>query len=152
MGKPLHPKIKMQSFTIFGQPFSTIQSLKDFAALHNITPEGNKTLKANWINAVVSHYLEAQTIVIAVVIEADSIASDIATKTEAVAVKVGTVAVEILTSETAILAYRVVLKSIAFVLVMAWLVSVAAGKWCWAHRSHTAAYHWMKTAIESEVA
>ena len=150
MGKVTsHPKTKMQPFTISNQSFTTIQSLREFAALHNIIPVGNKSIKETWIKAI-TIYLAAQDSVIAVVVVADPIASDIATKTEAVAVKVGTVAVEILTSETAVLVYRVILKSIAFVLVMCWLVAVSAGKWCWAHRSNTAVYHWMNAAIESE--
>ena len=152
MGKVTsHPKTKMQPFTISNQSFTTIQSLREFAALHNIIPVGNKSIKETWIKAI-TIYLAAQDSVIAVVVVADPIASDIAIKTEDVAVKVGTVAVKILTSETAVLAYRVILKSIAFVLVMAWLLSVSAGKWCWAHRSHTAVYHWIKAAIESEAA
>lgn len=141
----------MQSFNIFGQPFSTIDTLKAFALENGINPVGNKTLKATWINAITGHYLTAQSNIVSLVVEADPIASTIAAKTEDVAVKVGTVAVEMLTSETAVLAYRVILKSIAFTLVMSWLVSVAAVKWCWKNRSSTAVYHWIKDAIESEV-
>ena len=140
----------MQPFKISNQSFTTIQSLREFAALHNIIPVGNKSIKDTWVKAI-TVYLEAQTIAIAVVIEADPIASDLAINAEKAAVKVGTAAVEILTSETAVLAYRVILKSIAFVLVMAWLMSFAAVKWCWANRQHTAVYHWVKAALSSEV-
>ena len=138
----------MQSFTISNQSFTTIQSLKEFAALHNIIPAGNKSIKENWIKAI-TIYLAAQDSVIAVVIKADPIASSIATKTEEVAVIAVTAAVEMLTSDAAVLAYRVILKSIAFVLVMGWLLSVAAVKWCWCRRSHTAVYHWVKAALDT---
>ena len=140
----------MQPFTISNQSFTTIQSLREFAALHSIIQVGNKSIKENWIKAI-TIYLAAQDSVIAVVVKADPIASDIATKTEEVAVKVGSAVVEVLTSETAVLVYRTVLKSVAFVLVMGWLLSVSACKWCWANRSHTAIYHWIKDAIGSEV-
>ena len=148
--KTFTPKQKMKAFKIFDREFSTIDTLKAFALEHGINPTGNKTFKSTWINAITGHYLAAQSSVIAIVIKADPIASDIAINTEAVAVKVGTVAVEILTSDAAVLGYRVALKAVAFALVMAWLVSVAAVKWCWQHRSSTAIYHWIKAAIESE--
>ena len=139
----------MKAFKIFGREFSTIDTLKAFALEHGINPAGNKSLKATWINAVTGHYLTAQANVIAVVVEADPIASEIATTIEIAAVSVGTVVVEVLTSETAVLVYRVALKAIAFALVMGWLVSVAAVKWCWAHRSSTAIYHWIKAALDT---
>ena len=151
MGKNTSPPNKtMKAFKIFDREFSTIDTLKAFALEHGITPSGNKSLKATWVNAVTGHYLTAQANVIAVVVEADPIASEIATTIEVAAVGVGTVVVKVLTSDTAVLGYRVALKAIAFALVMAWLVSVAAVKWCWHHRSQTAIYHWIKAAIESE--
>ena len=142
----------MQSFNIFGQPFDTLQSLKDFAAKHDISPIGNKSLKITWVNAVVAHYMAAQNDVIALVVEADPIAATIAVTVEDTAVAIGRPVVAALTSETAVLVYRVALKSVAFAVVMAWLLTVAAVKWVWAHRSDTAVYHWIKDAIGSEFA
>ena len=136
----------MQVTTIFGHEFPNIQSLKDFAKLHNVVPSGNKTLKITWIEAIET-YMEVQSEVIAMAVDADIEASEIAATIEVAAVSVGTVVVKVLTSEAAVLGYRVALKSIAFALVMAWLVSVAAVKWCWAHRSSTAVYHWIKAAL-----
>ena len=63
---------------------------------------------------------------------------------------IGSLVVAALTSEAAVLGYRVVLKTVAFALVMAWLLTVAAAKWCWAHRSSTAVYHWVNDALASE--
>lgn len=142
----------MQSFNIFGQSFTTLQSLKDFAAEHGINPIGNKSLKITWINAVVSHYMAAQADVIALVVEADPIAATIAATVEDTAVAIGRPIVSALTSDTAVLVYRVVLKSIAFAMVMVWLMSVTAAKWGWEHRADTAVYHWFKDAIGSEFA
>ena len=140
----------MQVTTIFGHEFSNLQSLKDFAKLHNVIPAGNKTLKITWIEAIET-YMEVQSEVVAMAVDADIEASQIATTIEVAAVSVGTVVVEVLTSEAAVLGYRVVIKAIAFALVMAWLVSVSAVKWCWHHRSQTAVYHWIKDALSSEV-
>ena len=142
----------MQVTTIFGQSFTTLQSLKDFALLHNIIPSGNKSHKATWINAVVAHYMTAQTEVVALVVEADPIAATIAIKVEDTAVSIGRPVVAVLTSEAAVLAYRVILKAIAFAMVMVWLLTAAAVKWGWDHRSDTAVYHWIKDAIGSEFA
>jgi len=147
--KPSHPNKTMKAFTILGHEFSTVKTLEDFANIHGFMPIGKKPLKAAWVESV-RFYLESQAIVIAVVVEADPIASEIATTIEVAAVSVGTVVVKVLTSDAAVLGYRVVLKSVAFALVMAWLLSVAAVKWCWQHRSSTAIYHWIKAAIESE--
>ena len=152
MGKFTSPPqyLTMKVTTIFSHEFTTIQSLKDFAAVHGFTPIGKNPLKAAWVESV-RFYLESQIVVVATIAEADPIASAIATKTEEVAVTIGSVVIKALTSETAVLAYRVVLKSVAFALVMAWLLTVAAAKWCWAHRSSTAVYHWVKDALSSEV-
>ena len=139
----------MKVTTIFGHEFTTLQTLKDFATLHGIVPSGNKSLKTTWSEAV-TIYLAAQGNVVEMVVEADPIASELATAVEDTAVTIGTVVVKVLTSETAVLAYRVILKTVAFTLVMGWLVAVAAVKWCWAHRSSTAVYHWIKDALESE--
>ena len=141
----------MKITTILGYEFTTIESLKAFAAVHGFTPIGKKPLKAAWVESV-RFYLESQIVVVAIVAEADPIASEIATKTEEVAVSIGSVVVAVVTSKTAVLGYRVILKAIAFALVMAWLVTVATSKWCWAHRSSTAVYHWIKDALSSEVA
>ena len=139
----------MQVTTIFGHEFPNLQSLKDFAKLHNVIPTGNKTFKITWIEAIET-YMEVQSEVIAMAVDADIEASQIATTIEETVITIGKPVVDALTSPTAVLGYRVVLKAIAFALVMAWLVSVAAVKWCWAHRSQTAIYHWIKAAIESE--
>lgn len=139
----------MKVTTIFGYEFTTLQSLKSFALLHDIIPSGNKSVKATWIEAV-TIYLAAQNNVVEMIVEADPIASEIAAKVENTAVKIGSLAVAILTSETAVLAYRVILKAIAFALVMAWLLTVAAVKWGWEHRADTAIYHWVKDAAGSE--
>ena len=152
MGKTLHPhrdSTMQVTTTIFGHEFPNLQSLKDFAKLHNVIPTGNKTLKITWIEAIET-YMEVQSEVVAMAVDADIEASQIANTIEVAAVSVGTVVVKVLTSEAAVLGYRVALKAIAFALVMGWLVSVAAVKWCWAHRSSTAIYHWIKAAIESE--
>ena len=151
MGKHFtpHRDSTMQVTTIFGHEFPSLQSLKDFAKLHNVIPTGNKTLKITWIEAIET-YMEVQSEVIAMAVDADIEASQIAAAIEVAAVSVGTVVVEVLTSEAAVLGYRIVLKAISFALVMAWLVSVAAVRWCWHHRSNTAVYHWIKAAIESE--
>ena len=136
--------------TIFGHEFTTIASLKAFAIEQGIDTKGSsKWVKQQWIEAV-TIYLAAQNNVVEMIVEADPIASEIAAKVENTAVTIGSLAVAILTSETAVLAYRVILKAIAFALVMVWLVAVAAVKWCWAHRSSTAVYHWIKDALESE--
>ena len=140
----------MTSFYIFKNKFSTIQSLKDFTVLHGIIPTGNKSFKSTWINAITAHYLTAQDSIITIAVQAEPIASTIAAETEKAAVTIGTVVVKALTSETAVLAYRVILKTIAFALVMGWLVAVAAVKWCWEHRADTAVYHWIKDAAGSE--
>ena len=142
----------MQSFNIFGQSFTTLQSLKDFASERGINPIGNKSLKITWINAVVAHYMTAQTEVVALVVEADPIAATIAVAVEDTAVAIGRPVVAALTSETAVLVYRVTLKGIAFALVMGWLLTVGAVKWGWQHRQQTAVYHWIKDAIGSEFA
>ena len=139
----------MKVTTIFGHEFTNLQSLKDFAKLHNIIPVGNKSLKSTWVEAI-GTYLEVQSKVIAIAVEADPIVSEIATTVEVTAVSIGTVVVKAITSEAAVLAYRVILKTVAFTLVMGWLLTVAAVKWCWAHRSSTAIYHWVKAALESE--
>ena len=151
MGKTTsHPTVfKMKVTTILGYEFTTIESLKAFAAAHGFTPIGKKPLKAAWVESV-RFYLESQIVVVAIVAEADPIASVIAITVEDMAVNVGTVVVKALTSEAAVLGYRVVLKTVAFAIVMAWLVTVAAVKWCWAHRSDTAIYHWVKDALASE--
>ena len=147
-----HPTVfKMKVTTILGYEFTTIESLKAFAVAHGFTPIGKKPLKAAWIESV-RFYLESQIVVVAIVAEADPIASVIAITIEDTAVKVGTVVVKALTSEAAVLGYRVVLKTVAFALVMAWLVTVATAKWCWAHRSSTAVYHWVNDALASEFA
>ena len=134
--------------TIFGHEFPNLQSLKDFAKIHNVVPAGNKTLKITWIEAIET-YMEVQSEVIAMAVDADIEASKVATTIEVAAVSVGTVVVKILTSEAAVLGYRVALKAIAFALVMVWLVSAAAVKWCWAHRSSAAIYHWIKAALDT---
>ena len=139
----------MQVTTIFGHEFTTLQSLKDFAAVHGFTPIGKNPLKAAWVESV-RFYLESQIVVVAIVAEADPIASEIATAVEDTAVTIGTVVVKALTSETAVLGYRVALKAIAFALVMVWLLTVAAVKWGWEHRADTAIYHWIKDAAGSE--
>ena len=139
----------MKVTTIFGHEFTTLQTLKDFATLHGINPTGNKSLKTTWSEAV-TIYLAAQNNVVEMIVEADPIASTIAAETEKAAVTIGTVVVKALTSETAVLAYRVILKTIAFALAMGWLVAVAAVKWCWEHRADTAVYHWIKDAAGSE--
>ena len=144
------PKTKMQSFYIFNQKFSTIDTLKAFALEHGINPVGNKTLKATWINAITGHYLTAQSIVAAIVVEADPIAATIAVTVEETVITIGKSVVKALTSETAVLVYRVALKAVAFALVMVWLLTASAVKWCWQRRSSTAVYHWIKAAIESE--
>ena len=139
----------METTKIFGHEFTTIATFKKFAYQHNIIPIGNKSLKATWVEAV-TLYLSAQSNAIAMVVEADPIASEIATTVENTAVSIGSLAIAILTSETAVLIYRVVIKTIAFAIVMAWLLTVVAVKWCWAHRSSTAVYHWIKDAAGSE--
>ena len=139
----------MKVTTIFGHEFTTLQTLKDFATLHGIVPSGNKSLKTTWSEAV-TIYLAAQGNVVEMVVEADPIASELATTVEVTAVSIGSLVVTALTSEAAVLAYRVILKTVAFTLVMGWLLTVAAVKWCWAHRSSTAIYHWVKAALESE--
>ena len=151
MGKFTSPPqyLTMKVTTILGYEFTTIESLKAFAAVHGFTPIGKKPLKAAWVESV-RFYLESKVAVIEIVVKTDPIASAIATKTEEVAVSIGSVVVAVVTSETAVLGYRVILKTIAFALVMAWLVTVAAAKWCWAHRSDTAVYHWIKDAAGSE--
>ena len=138
--------------TIFGHEFTTIASLKAFAAEHGIDVKGSsKWVKQQWIEAV-TIYLAAQNNVVEMIVEADPIASEIAAKVENTAVTIGTVVVKALTSETAVLAYRVIFKAIAFALVMVWLLTVAAVKWGWEHRADTAIYHWIKDALESEFA
>ena len=141
----------MKVTTILGYEFTTLQSLKSFALLHDIIPIGNKSLKATWVEAV-TLYLAAQNATVAMVVEADPIASEIATTVENTAVSIGSLVVKALTSEAAVLAYRVVIKTIAFALVMVWLLTVSLVKWCWAHRSSTAVYHWIKAAARSEFA
>ena len=64
----------MKVTTIFGYEFTTLQSLKSFALLHDIIPSGNKSVKATWIEAV-TIYLAAQNNVIEMIVEADPIAS-----------------------------------------------------------------------------
>ena len=151
-GKTTSPPqyLTMKVTTILGYEFTTIESLKAFAAVHGFNPIGKNPLKAAWVESV-RFYLESQIVVVATIAEADPIASEIATVVEETAVTIGTVVVKALTSETAVLGYRVILKAIAFALVMAWLVTVATSKWCWAHRSSTAVYHWVKDALSSEV-
>ena len=136
--------------TIFGHEFTTIASLKAFAIEQGIDTKGSsKWVKQQWIEAV-TFYLSAQNNVVEMVVEADPIASEIAAVVEDTAVTIGTVVVKALASETAVLAYRVTIKAIAFALVMAWLLTVAAAKWCWEHRADTAIYHWIKDAAGSE--
>jgi hypothetical protein len=139
----------MQVTTIFGHEFTTLQSLKDFAKIHGVIPSGNKSLKVTWVEAIET-YMEVQSEVVAMAVDAEIEASQIATKVEETAVSIGSLVVAALTSEAAVLGYRVVLKTVAFALVMAWLVTVAAARWCWAHRSSTAVYHWVKDALASE--
>ena len=136
--------------TIFGHEFTTIASLKAFAIEQGIDTKGSsKWVKQQWIEAV-TFYLSAQNNVVEMVVEADPIASEIAAVVEETAVTIGTVVVKALTSETAVLGYRVALKAIAFALVMVWLLTVAAVKWGWEHRADTAIYHWIKDAAGSE--
>ena len=137
--------------TIFGHEFSNLQSLKDFAKLHNVIPTGNKTLKITWIEAIET-YMEVQSEVVAMAVDADIEASQIVTTIEVAAVAIGRPVVAALTSETAVLVYRVALKAVAFALVMVWLLTVAAARWGWEHRSDTAVYHWVKDALSSDFA
>ena len=86
----------MKVTTIFGYEFTTLQSLKSFALLHDIIPSGNKSVKATWIEAV-TIYLAAQNNVVEMIVEADPIASEIAAKVENTAVKIGSLSVGFLT-------------------------------------------------------
>lgn len=130
---------KMKVINILGHEFTTMRSLKEFAAENGIKPEGNKTLKATWIDAI-EDYLTLQAEVIAVAketatetaIEADAHATIAAAKTEEVVISVGTAVVELLTSDAAIELYRFTLKGTLLVLIFLALGLAKLSRLIWA--------------------
>lgn len=143
----------MQVINISGREFTTIATLKAFAAKHGIVPAGNKSLKATWVEAIES-YLKVQAEVIAaskdVAKDAEVAAADAAVKVEEVAVTALVAVVKVLTSDAAIAVYRAVLRGVMLAIVFAIFAAIKVGKWAWANRDKTAVYHWVYDALDSQ--
>jgi hypothetical protein len=146
----------MQVINIFGHEFTTIASLKAFAAEHNIVPVGNKSLKITWVEAIET-YMEVQSEVIATAVEAvkdaEIVAADAAEKVESAVVTAVVAVVTVLTSDAAIAVYRWVLKAVLLAIVFTVMMASKGAKWCWDNRHRaiktTAVYHWVNDALDS---
>ena len=139
----------MQVINISGHEFTTIATLKAFAAKHGIVPAGNKSLKATWIEAIES-YLKVQAEVFATAKDAEITAEEAAAKVEEVAVTALVAVVKVLTSDNAIAVYRAVLRGVMLAIVFAIFAAIKVGKWAWANRDKTAVYHWVPDALTSQ--
>lgn len=140
----------MPVINIFNHEFTTIASLKSFAAEHGFSPIGNKTLKSTWVEAV-TFYLSSKVAIVEISVKAEQVSAESSEAIEVAVLSIGSLVIAALTSEQAIGFYRGVLKFLVFVIVVTAMFAMAAVKWCWANRDRTAVYHWIKDASRSAI-
>jgi hypothetical protein len=92
----------------------------------------------------------ASETIVATAQESEPIAEKASEQIETTVLAIGALVVAALTSETAIKAYRAILRAVAIAIVFALLMAMKAGKWAWENRDRTAVYCWIQDAGESK--
>ena len=122
----------------FSLDTATLPQMKAFAKENAILITGDKRLKESWAGCIEKWQYVANESV-ACLADADAIAVQADDVAEIVVVKT----VEVLTSPTAITAYKTIFHAVALVVALVVLMSWRLIKWGWAHRSDTALAHWI---------
>jgi len=93
----------------------------------------------------------ASETIVATAQESEPIAEKASEQIDTTVLAIGSLVVAALTSETAIKAYRAILRTVAIAIVFALLMAMKAGNWAWENRGRTAVYCWIQEAGRSKV-
>lgn len=96
-----------------------------------------------WQNAIDLAEI-VKTEVLETAIEAKEVSQVVAVTIEHTSVSIGSLIVAALTSESAVNAYRTILKVIVMAVIFAAFCTVKIARWCWENRAKTAVYHWVQ--------